>query len=135
MNVENIIPGGIPVKGPNQPLFLDISLQSNYNDTTMLKNDRIEEKIQREIRRRAFDRAERRTQETDSRLDFELKLDALAEVSGLARSELEEIAAEVRASFERPRRDYFSIKSQVIVVFGCIGAAVLFLYLIIHWVF
>ena len=101
----------------------------------MLKNDRIEEKIQREIRRRAFDRAERRTQETDSRLDFELKLDALAEVSGLARSELEEIAAEVRASFERPRRDYFSIKSQVIVVFGCIGAAVLFLYLIIHWVF
>jgi len=135
MNVENIIPGGIPVKGPNQSLFLDISLQSNYNDTTMLKNDRIEEKIQREIRRRAFDRAERRTQETDSRLDFELKLDALAEVSGLARSELEEIAAEVRASFERPRRDYFSIKSQVIVVFGCIGAAVLFLYLIIHWVF
>ena len=93
MNVENIIPGGIPVKGPNQSLFLDISLQSNYNDTTMLKNDRIEEKIQREIRRRAFDRAERRTQETDSRLDFKLKLDALAEVSGLARSELEEIAS------------------------------------------
>jgi hypothetical protein len=59
----------------------------------MLKNDRIEEKIQREIRRRAFDRAERRTQETDSRLDFELKLDALAEVSGLARPELEEIAS------------------------------------------
>ena len=101
----------------------------------MLKEDKLESKIQKEIRRRAFNLADRRARDKDTRREFELKMDALGEVTGLERSELEKIAAEVRSSFERPRRDYFSIKSQVVVVFGSIGAVCLTFYLFFRWIF
>ena len=101
----------------------------------MLRKDGKEEKIQKEIRRRAFDLADRRARDTDIRMDFELKLKALGEVTGLSQSELEEIAAEVRSSYEQPRRDYFSIKSQVFMVFGGISAAALTFYLFFLWIF
>jgi len=48
---------------------------------------------------------------------------------------LKKIAAEVRASFGRPRRDYFSIKAQLILVFGGIGVLILVLYLLVLWIF
>ena len=76
----------------------------------------MEKKIQAEIRRRALERANHRILEQNHRRNDGFTLDALEEVTGLSRSELEQIAAEVRASFERPPRDYFSIKAQLIFV-------------------
>ena len=96
---------------------------------------RIEKNIQAEIRRRAFERADHRNWEQNHRRNDAFTLDALEEATGLSRSELEQIAAEVRASFERPRRDYFSIKAQLILVLGGIGVLILLLYLLVRWIF
>jgi 2'-5' RNA ligase len=95
----------------------------------------MEKKLQAEIRRRAFERADHRSLEQNHRRNTDLTLDALGEVTGLSRSELEQIATEVRASFERPRRDYFSIKAQLILVLGSIGVLILLLYLLVGWIF
>jgi len=95
----------------------------------------MEKKIQAEIRRRAFERADHSSLEQNHRRNAGLTLDALEEVTGLSRSELEQIAAEVRASYERPRRDYFSIKAQLIFVLGGIGVLILLLYLLVRWIF
>ena len=101
----------------------------------MIKEDKLESIIQKEIRRRAFNLADRRARDEGIRRESELKMDALGEVTGLERSELEKIAAEVRSSYQKPRRDYFSIKFQVILVFGSIGAVCLAFYLFFRLIF
>jgi|GEM_PF-1508753 len=102
------------------------------SELTIMKSARKEKKIQAEIRRRAFKRADQQNWEQNHRRNTGLTLDALKEVTGLPRSKLEQIAAEVRASFERPPRDYFSINAQLIFVLGGIGLLILFLYLLVR---
>jgi hypothetical protein len=100
-----------------------------------MKSASPETKIQAEIRRRAFERANHRILGQNHMQNDGFTLDALEEVTGLSRSELEQIAAEVRASFVRPRRDYFSIKAQLILVLGSIGILILLLVLLLLWIF
>ena len=85
------------------------------------------EKIQREIRRRAFDRADLHKQETADRQYTRNTMDALAEVTGLPRLELETIANEVRASYGTGGDVFFSIKNQIIMV----GSALVPLFILI----
>ena len=75
----------------------------------------IEEKIQQEIRRRAFDRVDLQKQEAAGQQYTRYTIDALQEVTGLPRIELESIANEVRASFGTGEEKFFSIKNQIIL--------------------
>ena len=75
-----------------------------------------EEKILKEIRRRAFIHADRRGREAENRQGTRHTLDALQEVTGLPRPELETIAANVRAFHEPEERDFFSVKIQFLMV-------------------
>ncbi len=84
-------------------------------------NGNLEAKIQKEIRRRAIERADVLRQE---RLDLEktqYTLDALQEVTGLDRSELQSIAASVKLSLRGTHDDFFSIKRQLLITFGVSG--------------
>jgi hypothetical protein len=76
----------------------------------------IEEKILTETRRRTFIRADRRGREEENRQDTRHTLDALQEVTGLPRRELEAIAADVRAFYEPEEKDFFSVKNQFLMV-------------------
>jgi adenylosuccinate lyase len=75
----------------------------------------IEEKIQQEIRRRAFDRVDLQKQEAAGQQYTRYTIDALQEVTGLPRIELESIANEVRASIGTGEEKFFSIKNQIIL--------------------
>jgi hypothetical protein len=74
------------------------------------------ERILREIRRRAFIRADQSSREEENRQDTLDTIDALQELTGLSRLELETIAKEVKASFEPQTSEFFSIKSQFLMV-------------------
>ena len=76
------------------------------------------EKMNREIRRRALDRADRCKQDAAIRQQTRHTIDALEEVTGLPRLELEAIAHEVNTSYGTGDDAFFSIKNQIIMV-GC----------------
>ncbi len=76
----------------------------------------LEEKILQEIRRQAFVRFHQGRREVESRQDTRYTLDVLQELTGLPRRELETIAADVRAFYETGERDFFSVKSQFLMV-------------------
>jgi adenylosuccinate lyase len=76
---------------------------------------KIEEKIQQEIRRHAFDRVDLQKQEAAGQQYTRYTIDALKEVTGLPRMELESIANEVRAYFGTCEEKFFSIKNQIIL--------------------
>lgn len=70
-----------------------------------------EEKIQKEITRRAFEKADLKAKQMETRFTLE----ALEEMTGLSHAELSSIEKEVR---ERPPQDadtFFSIKHQIII--------------------
>jgi hypothetical protein len=75
----------------------------------------IDDRIQREIRRRAFERADFHQHRSASRQYTQHTLEALESVTGLPRLELEAIAAEVSASYEAGSDDFFSIRQQLIL--------------------
>ena len=75
-----------------------------------------EEKILKEIRRRAFIHADRRGREEKDRQDTQHTLNALQEVTGVPRQELEAIAADVWALFGPEEKDFFSVKGQFLMV-------------------
>ena len=75
-----------------------------------------EEKILKEIRERAFIRADRRCREEKNRQDTQHTLNALQEVTGVPRQELEAIAADVWALFGPEEKDFFSVKGQFLMV-------------------
>ncbi|MGD8738771.1 MAG: hypothetical protein PVG34_00550 [Desulfobacterales bacterium] len=84
-------------------------------------NHKLEAKIQKEIRKRAFERADDLRQEKQSLQKTECTLDALQEVTGLPRPDLESIAEDVRLSRQMTRNDFFSIKNQILMTFGLAG--------------
>ena len=80
-----------------------------------------EETLQKEIRRRAFERWDRLRHEKQRRQDIQHNLDALHEVTGLPRSELESIARDARMSCMYHDENFFSIKNQVLAAGAIIG--------------
>lgn len=76
----------------------------------------IEEKILKEIRRRAFVRCDQRIRERENRQAIRHTIDALQELTGLPRLDLETIAASVEALFEPEEKDFFSVKNQFLMV-------------------
>jgi len=80
----------------------------------------IDDRIQREIRRRAFERADFQQQKSASRQYTRHTLEALESVTGLARPELEAIAAEVSASYAAGSDNFFSIRHQLILAASAI---------------
>ena len=76
----------------------------------------IEEKMLKEIRRQAFVRYDQRCQEEENLEGTRHTLDALQELTGLPRRELETIAANVRSLYDREERDFFSVQNQFLMV-------------------
>ncbi len=92
-----------------------------------------ENKILKEIRRRAFARSDALLQEHECTQATGHTLDALEEVTGLARIELETIAGEVRYAFKPYDKDFFSIKNQIALVCGPLGIGIVLIGLLIGW--
>ena len=88
-------------------------------------NHKFEAGIQKEIRRRAFERADILRQEKQNRQKTEYTLDALQEVTGLPRIHLECIADEVKRSRQMMHDDFFSIKNQILMTCGLTGLIVM----------
>ena len=84
-------------------------------------DSRLGAKIQKEIRRRAFERADRLRQERRHLAETQHTLAALQEVTGLQRPELESIAEAVKRSLRGPRDDFFSLKMQLMITFGLLS--------------
>jgi hypothetical protein len=82
---------------------------------------RLEKKIQKQLRKRALKRAEILRQERQDAQTTQHTLDALQEVTGLLRPELESIADEVRLSVQVTRDDFFSIKNQILMTLAAAG--------------
>jgi hypothetical protein len=78
-------------------------------------NHKLEVTIQKQIRRRAFKRADILRQERQGAQKTQHTLDALQEVTGLHRSALESIAAEVRLCVQMTRDDFFSVRNQILI--------------------
>lgn len=93
-----------------------------------------ENKILKEIRRRAFARSDVLLMEHHRAQAIDNTLDALEEVTGLARIELETIAGEVRYALEPCARDFFSIKNQITLVGGSFGILIVLIGLLIGWI-
>ena len=74
-----------------------------------------DDRIQREIRRRAFDRMDLLARQKADALHTRHTIDALEQVTGLARLELESIAGEIKALSAADEDSFFSIKDQLIV--------------------
>ena len=94
-----------------------------------------EEKLLKEIRRQAFIHADRRCREAQNRLDLRHTLDVLQEVTKLPRRELEAIAADVRAFYGPEDKDFFSVKSQFMMVSSGLALIGLFLWVTIQLIF
>lgn len=84
-------------------------------------NLKLEAKIQKQIRNRAFERADTRRLERQNWQNTQHTLDALQDVTGLHRPELESIAHEVRRSLQTTSEKFFSIKNQILMTFGLAG--------------
>ena len=84
-------------------------------------NRKLEAKIQKEIRRRAFERADIYRHKKQHLQKTQHTLDALEEVTGLPRPQLESIADEITLSLQVTNKDFFSIKNQILLTFGVFG--------------
>ena len=69
-----------------------------------------------EIRRQAFIHADQRCREEENRQETGYTLDALQELTGLPRRELETIATNVRAFHESEDKNFFSVQNQFLMV-------------------
>lgn len=90
-----------------------------------------EVKLQKQIRRRAFERRDRLQHEKQRRRVIQHTLDALQEVTKLSRSELEAIAREVQLSSACLDENFFSIKNQILVTCGIVGFVITLGWLLI----
>ena len=90
-------------------------------------NEKLEDRIQKEIRRRAFERAQIRLND-DQRTQFTLA--ALEEVTGLSREELEAIADDVRRQYAGDRDKFLNIRSQWLILLAVLASLVLIVWLL-----
>ena len=84
-------------------------------------NHKLEAKIQKEIRRRAFERADIWRQDKRNLQRTKHTLDALHEVTGLPRPQLESIADEIKLSLQVTNENFFSIKNQILMALSIFG--------------
>ena len=94
-----------------------------------------EDKILQEIRRQAFICADQRDRVEETRQETRHTLDALQELTGLPRPELERIAATVRARYEPEEKDFFAVKNQLLMVFSGLALIGVFVWVAIRLVF
>ncbi|MGD2096645.1 MAG: hypothetical protein PVG35_03635 [Desulfobacterales bacterium] len=85
-------------------------------------DSRLDAKIQKEIRRRALQRADELRHERQLNVKTLHTIAALQEVTGLQRPELESIAEAVKRSFRVPCDTFFSIKRQTLITIGIFGS-------------
>ncbi len=90
--------------------------------------------MQKEIRRRAFLRSDALVSENDYLQATNDTLDALEDVTGLPRTELESIANEVSYAFKPYDTDFFSIKNQLVSVLGSFGILTVLCWLFAVWI-
>ena len=90
--------------------------------------------IQKEIRRRAFLRSDALLMENEYLQATKNTLDALQDVTGLPRAELESIANEVAYSYQGYDADFFSIKNQLVAVLGSFGVLSVLFWLLVVWI-
>jgi hypothetical protein len=91
--------------------------------------------MQKEIRRRAFLRSDALVSENDYLQATNDTLDALEDVTGLPRTELESIANEVSYAFKPYDTDFFSIKNQLVTVLGSFGILIVLFGLLADLIF
>ena len=96
-----------------------------------LMDSRSEAKIQKEIRRRAFQRADVLRQQKQLNEKTRHTIVALQAVTGLQRPELDSIAADVKLSHQGPCDTFFSIKRQILITAGVFGLILIFCGLMI----
>ena len=85
-------------------------------------DSRAETKIQKEIRKQAFQRADELHRERQLNVKTQHTLAALREVTGLQRRELESIADAVKLSLRGPGDHFFSIRRQIMITAGVLGS-------------
>ncbi len=88
-------------------------------------DSRLEAKIQKEIRRRAFERADLLRHKRQHLAQTQHTLAALQEVTGLQQPELESIAEAVKRSLRGTHDDFFSIKMQITITFGLLSLIII----------
>ena len=96
-------------------------------------NHKLQANILKEIRRRAFESADRLRQEKQNQQKMEYTLDALQEVTGLPRPHLDSIADAAKRSRQMIHDDFFSVKNQILMTCGLAGFIVIigaFVYII-----
>ena len=84
-------------------------------------NRKQEAKIQKEIRRRAFEQADAWQEEKLQSQRTKHTLDALHEVTGLPQPQLESIADEITLSLQVMNERFFSIKNQILMTLSVSG--------------
>ena len=84
-------------------------------------NPKLKSRIQQEIRRRAFERADILQRHRQHLKKTQYTLDALEEVTGLQRLELESIADDVWRDLQEANAGFFSIKNQMLMASGVLG--------------
>ena len=89
-------------------------------------------KILAEIRRQAFIRADEYRRKEENRQDTRYTLEALQELTGLPRHELENIAATVGTVYEPEEEGFFSVKNQFLVVSAGLGLSGLFVWAVLR---
>ncbi len=89
-------------------------------------NRKLDAKIQKQIRRRAFERAEIWRQDQQHLQRTQHTLNALHEVTGLPRPQLESIADEIKLSLQVKTERFFSIKNQILMTLGIFGFIMVF---------
>ncbi len=96
-------------------------------------NRKLAARVQKEIRKRAFKRADALRQQKLHLQKTHHTLDALQEVIGLHRPELESIADEAMRSCQMRHTDFFSIKNQILIASAVFGLLLIlggFVYII-----
>ena len=89
-------------------------------------NRKTEARVLNEIRQRAFERADRMQEERQHLQMTQWTLNALQEVTGLPRPELESIANAAKRSFQTTHAEFFSIKRQLLIAGGISGLILIF---------
>jgi hypothetical protein len=93
-------------------------------------NHKLGERINKEIRRRAFEQSDRLQQARQNRQGVKHTLDALHAVTGLPRPELKAIAKEAMLSFEVSTEKFFSIKNQILIASSTFSGVVILAWLL-----
>jgi len=92
------------------------------------------DRIQREIRKRAFDRRDSFARQAECAQHTQDTIYALEQVTGLSRSELEHIAGEVITSFTADEDDFFSVRDQLIISGSAFIPLLIVIWLMVVWI-